>query len=240
MVATIRKRGDEATRRSVEQAEEAQASRRLSWWWTLEGTHLCLEGTLTADRGAVFTEVLDRLARDLPEPPEKEDGSPASPWWSDNDATLQQRRADALVLLASGHCGGSPETDVTTLVLHAPLQSLAADDGNCSFARGPVLHPETTRRLSCDARLRVVLYGEDGNALEIGHTSRVVPTWLRSHVFHRDGNTCTFPGCEMTRFISPHHIQHWIREGPTDLDNLNTVCSFHQTLSLHTASFSDE
>src|SRR6266545_7907431 len=38
---------------------------------------------------------------------------------------------------------------------------------------------------------------------------------------------CTFPGCGERRFTQAHHIVWWECRGPTDLDNLILVCSFH-------------
>ena len=142
-------------------------------------------------------------------------------------ASMDQRRADALVLLATS---GETTTQPATVVVHAPLEALAHDDGGCTVAGGGVLHPETARRLSCDARLQIVLADTDGNALGIGRTSQITPHWLRTQVLHRDGYTCTFPGCEMKTYLHPHHIKHWARQGPTDLDNLVTVCTGHHSL----------
>ncbi len=35
----------------------------------------------------------------------------------------------------------------------------------------------------------------------------------------------------MRRFLDIHHIKHWIRQrGPTNLDNLVTLCHFHHKL----------
>ena len=38
---------------------------------------------------------------------------------------------------------------------------------------------------------------------------------------------CTFPGCGERRFTQAHHIVWWECGGPTDLDNLVLVCTFH-------------
>jgi len=134
-----------------------------------------------------------------------------------------------LVLAASSQPGDSNAGERVELVLHAPLESLARNEGNCSFGGHP-LHPETARRLGCDARIQMVVHDSGGNPLGIGGASQLVPYWLRREVFRRDANTCTFPGCEANRFLTPHHVHHWARGGPTDLSNLVTVCSFHHSL----------
>jgi len=49
-------------------------------------------------------------------------------------------------------------------------------------------------------------------------------------VIKRDG-CCRFPGCERRRFVDAHHIRHWTpHEGPTQLDNLLTLCRHHHRL----------
>jgi hypothetical protein len=106
---------------------------------------------------------------------------------------------------------------------------LLGNGGGCGIEGGGVLHPETARRLCCDSRLQVVLTEEDGNALGIGRLSRTVPPYLMRQVRMRDGG-CTFPGCEARSFLYAHHIVHWIRGGPTDLENLVLVCGFHHKL----------
>ena len=43
----------------------------------------------------------------------------------------------------------------------------------------------------------------------------------------RDGG-CRFPGCERSaKWTHGHHLRHWTKRGPTSLDNLVLLCSFH-------------
>ena len=65
--------------------------------------------------------------------------------------------------------------------------------------------------------------------IEGGRVSRQIPGWLRRLVFARDGG-CRFPGCGRTRWTHGHHIIHWAEDGPTNLDNLLTLCGFHHRL----------
>ncbi len=53
------------------------------------------------------------------------------------------------------------------------------------------------------------------------------PGWLRRLVHHRDGGTCVFSGCTNKQWLQVHHIVHWSKGGPTDLDNLILLCGFH-------------
>lgn len=225
-VAGIRSRGDAETKKSLAETDTAQRDRHLSW--SMDAERLSFEGQLPAAEGHAFVNAIDDLARSLPSEPDVDDAPVIPDLGINSSRTIDQRRADALVLLVSN--GGVGDKGKPTLVLHADAAILAGEHGGCRVTRGPVLHAETARRLSCDARLRVVLEGADGNAVGIGRTSQITPHWLRDQVFDRDGYTCTFPGCEMKSFLTPHHIQHWIRGGATDADNLVTVCTTHHRL----------
>ena len=60
-------------------------------------------------------------------------------------------------------------------------------------------------------------------------TGRVSYSKLRAIDDHRpaDGG-CRFPGCD-ARHIDVHHIEHWLENGETKLDNLVSLCRFHHT-----------
>ena len=224
-IAAIRRRGDEAAKREALEAAKAQHVRYLrSRRWD---DHLEIEALLPMDEGLKLMASVDRLADQLP----SEDVTTQRALGNESDfeeTSIEQRRADALVLLATSE-GGERAAD-TTVVLHAPIEALAGDGGGCTLD-GVSMHPETSRRLTCDCRLTVVLEDADGNAVGIGRTSRQIPSWLRRQVLKRDGHTCTFPGCELKRFVQVHHVDHWVRDrGPTDLPNLLTVCTFHHKL----------
>jgi hypothetical protein len=219
----VRDRADAELKRTEQEAEEIQSARYLKWW--KHDDLVYLEGALPLDQGGALTEAVDTLARELPAHPD--DTAQRESLGLDDEPSIDNRRADALVLLATG---GSASSEPVTVVVHAPIEALAEDDGGCTLEGGGVLHPETARRISCDARLQIVLEDKEGNAVGIGGISQITPYWLRRQVFYRDDNTCTFPGCEMKRFLHPHHVRHWSRKGPTDLDNLVTVCTTHHKL----------
>ena len=231
-VARIRERGDEAARVDDRALAEAHSSRALWWNWDADKLRLDVQGYLAGDDAQRFVAAVDTLAKELPDTRAVErlgrTGAQLPLVDSDEEASLDQRRADALVLLvtsAGGDTVASPE-----VVIHAPLSALQNDDSNCCTDNGDTLHPALVRKLSCDARLRFVLTDEDGDALGIGRSSRVIPAWLRDQVLRRDGYRCTFPGCEARRFVDVHHIQHWAHGGPTQLHNLGTACPGHHPL----------
>ena len=222
-VAAIRRRGN-AHDVALQDVLEAHRSRHLQYWWSDEGTRLWLEGGLPADQGAVVVAALDRMAGRLPDIIDPDRDA------SNDETTIDERRADALYALCSARIASDPDADRATVVVHAQLKALVADgtDAGCEVERGPVLHPETVRRLTCDSRLQVVLHGEAG-VVGVGRMSRTAPAWIHRVMRHRDGG-CTFPGCEMKHFLHAHHIQHWTKGGRTDIDNLVLVCGFHHKL----------
>ncbi|HEX3328161.1 MAG TPA: DUF222 domain-containing protein [Actinomycetota bacterium] len=213
-VNAIHHRADVANRPALKDTTAADRQRFLTWWWYDDGTGLEIEGMLPADGGHAVVTALEAIAAQLPREP------------ADN-ASFEQRCADALVVLAMGSSGGSQ--DRAEVVLSADLAALGGDRGGCEFEAGPVVHPEVARRIACDCRLQAVLRDPSGRAVGIGRRSRNVPEWLLRELTARD-HGCCFPGCGTRRFTAAHHIVHWGRGGATDLDNLVLVCSFHHKL----------
>src|SRR5439155_487593 len=91
-------------------------------------------------------EHLTDLARALPLMPGE--GDPAFE---------QARRADALVALCSNRIAVDADPDRATVVVHARLGDLVGTDGAAEIEGGGRIHPETARRLLCDARVQTVL-----------------------------------------------------------------------------------
>jgi hypothetical protein len=140
------------------------------------------------------------------------------------------RRADALVALCSSRVAEDPDPDRATVVVHAQLEGLVSGSGGCEIEGGPVIHPETARRLLCDARVQSVV--EDQSKDPMGHggrTSREPSSSMIRQLRYRD-RECTFPGCGFRRFTHAHHIRWRVHGGPTALDNLILVCTFHHKL----------
>ena len=79
--------------------------------------------------------------------------------------------------------------------------------------------------LTCDGQL-VPVWLTEGVPVNVGRAHRVVPDRTRRLVVDRDRG-CRFPGCAATAFVEIHHLVHWADGGPTDLDNLLSLCPFH-------------
>ena len=147
----------------------------------------------------------------------------------DESWTADARRADALVALASARLGADPDPDRATVVVHAQLEALESGNGGSEIEGGPVIHPETTKGLLCNARIQVVEEGDGAQPLRLGRMTREPPAWMVRQLRHRD-RECRFPGYGARAFTQAHHIVWWDRGGTTDLDNLVLVCTFHHKL----------
>ena len=240
----LRKKADLATRPPLEEHIDNHHARYLELRRFNDAGAIYLEGLLPADEGAIVAKALRRIVDQLPEMPAIQHELPAQevPDWARASGIedfpaetvfvedgLPQRMADALVVLASSKIANDPDPDRATVVVTAPLAALQSDDLGCELEGAGIVHPEIARRISCDCRLQFVLRRDNGTAAGIGRADRNIPPYLRREMLARDGG-CTFPGCGTKRFVDGHHIWHWEFGGPTQLDNLTTVCHFHHKL----------
>ena len=214
----IRRKADLERKRERAETVDAERTRSLRWWYEDDGTRFGLEAELPADQGALVAKALLRLADSVPPVPGEEgpDG-------------VDARRADALVTLCSARIATDPDPDRATVVVHTSLETLAGADRNAEIEDGPVIAPETARRLACDGRIQIVAEDRNGDLLRLGRLTRVPSAPMLRQLRHRD-RECRFPGCGMRRFTNAHHVRWWSRGGRTDLDNLVLLCSFHHRL----------
>jgi hypothetical protein len=102
---------------------------------------------------------------------------------------------------------------------------------------GPI-HPETARRIACDAVRTMVTVAAPADAavwmpstsavpLSVGRATRTIPAHIRTALHLRDQG-CRFPGCDRPpAWTDGHHIIHWSDGGPTELENLVSLCRRH-------------
>jgi len=216
--ATVRHRGDLAARTSREELVEAERDRTVSWWYFDEGRRFGLEAELPAAQGAIVAWALERVAETIPVMPDEQDR-----------CFMSARRADALVALCSARIATDPDPDRATVVVHAQQEGLDNGTGGCEVEDGPVIHPETARRLLCNARVQTVVEDRSARVLGRGRMSREPPSWMLRQVRYRDRG-CRFPGCGTRAFTEAHHVVWWHHGGRTELDNLLLICSFHHRL----------
>lgn len=214
----IRHRADVAARTPVQEVIDAEETRSLSWWYFDDGRRFALEGELPAAQGAIVARRLERMAREIPVMPGEED-SPC----------VAARRADALVAMCASSNHRDSWPDPATVIVHARLDGLERGAGGCEIEGGPVVHPETVRRLLCNARVQTVVEDRAGNVLGLGRTAREPSVWMVRQVRYRD-RECRFPGCGSRQFTEAHHVKWWRHGGRTELANLLLICSFHHRL----------
>jgi HNH endonuclease len=129
------------------------------------------------------------------------------------------------------------------------LDALQRGDAAAPAELGGVgaIHPETARRIACDAvRTVAVVAGEDagstavgtlsverdaastpGGTLSVGRARRTIPAPIRTALALRDKG-CRFPGCDRpVGWTDGHHIQHWADHGETEVPNLVSLCRRH-------------
>src|SRR6266542_7099369 len=213
----IREKGD-LLHRSLQEAQEAEQARSLSWWYFQANSRFGLSAELPAADGAVVARALERLADHLAAMPGE-----------DREWSIDARLADALVALCSSRIAQDTDPARATVVVHASLDTQSGDLGGCEIEGGPAIHPEVARRLACHGRIQAVLEDRGGQVVRLGRISREPPAWMLRQLRYRD-RECTFPGYGERRFTQAHHIVWWERGGPTDLDNLVLVCTFHHKL----------
>ncbi len=158
---------------------------------------------------------------------------------SDGATPWDQRLADALVSLVRSGGDGRRSAASTTLVAHVPLDVLRDESSTLvgELEDGSLISAETVRRLACEATLVVAVDDECGHTMYEGRTRRDPTDAQRREVRRRDRH-CRFPGCRNVLFTDAHHVRWWVRDmGPTDLDNLVTLCEHHHNL-VHSRTWS--
>lgn len=193
-------------------------------WFSCEqigGTVFILRGELDAEGGAVVKSAIDALS------------APSGP---DDVRTGSQRRADALVDLASRQLKGGKLPVIhgqrPHLTLTASLETLRREPGAPPAELGSVgpIHAETARRIACDSVRTDATVSDTGGALSVGRASRTIPASIRTALGLRDKG-CRFPDCDRPpEWTDGHHIKHWVDGGETSLQNLVLLCRRHHRM----------
>ncbi|HKU36327.1 MAG TPA: DUF222 domain-containing protein [Paenarthrobacter sp.] len=122
--------------------------------------------------------------------------------------------------------GGLKPQVMVTIDYRALFGRLQAPGSATSTFTGPI-HPETIRKIACDADILPVLLGGEGQVLDIGRASRIFPHHIRKALTARDQG-CAFPDCTMPApWCEAHHITYWSQGGATSTDNGVLLCSHH-------------
>ncbi len=96
-------------------------------------------------------------------------------------------------------------------------------------AQATILAPATVRQLACDADLIPIVFGSEGEVLDVGRAVRLFTRAQRRALWHRDRG-CTYPGCDVPAgWCQAHHLVHWVDGGPSDLQHAALLCPRHHT-----------
>ena len=155
---------------------------------------------------------------------------------SDGETPYDQRLADALVSLV--RAGSTPGRSLTlspyTVVAHVPFEALGDEDAHSALfgelERGGLISASVAQELPLwrPRHRRPRRRRGPHHVRGAGQTPGQRHATPRSR---RRDRCCRFPGCAHVRFAIPHHIEGWRAQGgPTDLENLALLCSFHHGL----------
>lgn len=226
-------RGVLTAEEEVEVANERHVTRFVRFDWDDDGS-LVIHGRMPAELGAIVMEAFDAARGQVADDVLVENG-PAGPSSEVAPPAFAATNADALVMMAETLLASGPAArtggDRFQIVLNGEVNVLTDDapGGVCQLDHGPVLAPETLRRLACDASVVFVLRDEHGNPIDISRKTRTIPPSTRRAVRARDEG-CRFPDCGERFFIDVHHVRHWARGGTHELTNLLELCWFHHRL----------
>ncbi len=206
----LRRRIAHGLRQTRVDERTAFAGRYLALQPSIDNTRMRLHGLLPAAEGNIVAEAIDRRADEI---------VPAG-----TEVPVGARRADALVSLC---------TDTRARGQAEPLIHVFVDgDGASVGGRFPV-GPELIERVLCTGSVEVADVTSRAKPLGVGRRTRVVPRKLRRAVLHRDLGSCVMDGCTSTYRLEAHHVIPWSEGGPTEADNLATLCWFHHHVAVH-------
>lgn len=117
--------------------------------------------------------------------------------------------------------------DLGAIVITALERAYAQQQPNADGLRDPGdVRAADARRLVCDGTLQLLVKDALGNPVGLSARRRTVSPALGRVLRHRD-RRCRFPGCERSRGVQAHHIEHAADGGPTEASNLVRLCPFH-------------
>ncbi len=135
----------------------------------------------------------------------------------------QGSAADSSRLLASG-------APVLRLLVSQSALDARAGHGRIEGHPDPV-SLETVERIACSGAVIPVVFGSDGQPLDVGREQRLFTRRQRVALATRDGG-CRFPGCDRPpSWTEAHHIRHWVRDrGGSNVSDGMLLCRHHHLL----------
>ncbi len=229
-VAGIRRLRPKRHRTSREMERQAFAHRYMTAQPNLDESSWRVHGELPGMAGRSFVDALDAKADLLPTDPDGSHGRGTR--WAD---ALWAISLDSL----AGTDGATIENATPLLTVFMDANDAAETNGEAGVVleSGPRVGPSAVEAILCNGVIEVTGRTQDGTPVNMGRRSRAIPPRLRRFVLHRDGGVCTAEGCVSRYRLQPHHIVSWADGGPTDAENLTTLCWFHHHVVIHGRGF---
>ena len=121
----------------------------------------------------------------------------------------------------------TPAAQSTDVASRLAMDPLAVPGVAGITENGTVLGAADLRRIACDTQIIPVVMGGPSEVLDVGRAKRTITPALRRALIARD-QRCVWPGCDRAPVhCDGHHLQHWLDDGPTSLDNLALLCHSH-------------
>lgn len=160
-------------------------------------------------------------------------------------STRGQRQADSLVAIAQDALDSEYDTEAAPSRTMAPagnvtvfVDATGADpaETGAEIMYGPRVGPNTLEAMLCGGAAVNVVGLQDGVPVVTGRASRAIPRAIRQRVAQRDGG-CTIDGCASRYRLQPHHIIRVADGGTNDVDNLTTLCWYHQHVAIYGSGY---
>lgn len=196
----------------------AEACRGVTIWQGRDGMYR-IKGQLTPVLAHRMHAVLDPLTAPQHGPDGEDQRRP--------DQRLHDAMDDAFgrLLRSEGlsDAGGVPATLIVTI----DHQSLLEGTGYGRMADGHPIAVETLLKAAAEADLIPAVLASSGKVLSVGRSRRIADRHQTAALIARDGG-CSFPSCDRPpTWCERHHVRSWLDGGPTDVDNMTLVCSYH-------------
>lgn len=225
-VASIRRLTAMHRRTTPRDERETFADRFLAMQPTLDHSSFRLWGQLPGADGELVQQALQARADQFPTLPNGTRGS------------LGQRNADALVSISqdslTSSTGDQSETGsgpVLSVFTDGHLAAATNGEAGSVTQSGVTVGKSTIEEIFCTGSVEHV-HSQNGQPMSLGRTTRVISPKLKRYVLFRDGGCCA-DGCTSRYRLQPHHRIPWSQGGPTDPDNLVTLCWFHHHVVIH-------
>ena len=220
---------DNSRDRGEEQLRRQRSRRKAYCYWDAVKDMGVLHAELDRIAYGQVSQALDRGADRLRR---ADSGGEVHP---DEARSNDQRRADALFELLTGRDAETrqplPESDsggpVTRLVVVADIGVLdgSRPGGRCEVLGAGPVPPSVLADLSPDTSLSGIIFGGRGRTLWLGRSRRLGNAAQRLAAAVRDGGCVK---CDVSsRPTELHHLRDWYDGGPTDIDNLVSLCGPH-------------